>query len=91
MRPDRFTRAPGTLRRKGVHLDNLVLVPASLLPVKAYWQRIANALPPGDMLIVAPRWDKQRRVVASVARRLRERGKRVAVVDPKRHQRVLPS
>ncbi len=89
MRPYRFTRAPGTLRRKGVHLDNLVLVPASLLPVKAYWQRIANALPPGDMLLVVPRCDKQRRVVVAVARRLRERGTRVAMMDQEFHRSKL--
>jgi hypothetical protein len=30
----RFGRTPGSLRRAGVHVDNVVLVPASLLPYK---------------------------------------------------------
>ena len=89
MRPYRFTRAPRPLRRRGVHRDNLVLVPASLLPVKEDWQRIANGLPSGDMLLVVPRCDKPRRVVAAVARRLRKRGRRIAVVDQEFHRSKL--
>jgi hypothetical protein len=38
----RFRSAPG------------VLVPASLLPFKEEWQRIANALLEGDALLVVP-------------------------------------
>ncbi len=89
MRPSRFGAPPPALRRTGVHRDNLVLVPASLLPDKEHWQRIANELPTGDILIVLPRSEKQRRIVAAVATRLRERGKPVAVMDQELHQRVL--
>lgn len=87
--PLRYAEPPRALRRRGVHLDNLVLVPASLLPYKAHWQRIANALPTGDMLLVVPRCDKQRRIVAAVARRLRERGRQVAVVDQELQQSAV--
>jgi hypothetical protein len=86
MRRFRHSHAPRSLRRRTVPLDNLVLAPASLLPAKAHWQRIANALPDGDVLLVVPRCDKQRRVVAAVARRLRERGRRVAVMDQELHR-----
>jgi hypothetical protein len=44
--------SPRTLKRAQV--DNLALVPASLLPVKATWQRIANELPTGSTLIILP-------------------------------------
>jgi hypothetical protein len=85
----RSTQAPRALRRTSVRLDNLILVPASLLPVKEDWQRIANGLPSGDMLLVVPRCDKPRRVVAAVARRLRKRGRRIAVVDQEFHRSKL--
>jgi predicted DNA-binding WGR domain protein len=42
------------LRGGPVRLDNLALVPASLLPHKARYQRIANQLPPGAVLVVLP-------------------------------------
>lgn len=47
-----FTRPPLGLRR--AKLDNLALVPASLLPFKAKWQRLANDLPEGNILIILP-------------------------------------
>lgn len=34
--------------------DNLVLVPASQLPFKDEWERIANGLPTGEALLVVP-------------------------------------
>ena len=86
MRPYRFTRAPRPLRSDGVTLDNMVLVPAALLPDKAQWQQLANALPRGDILIVLPRQAKQRRIVRCVADHLRERGKQVAVMDQELHR-----
>ena len=45
MRPYRFMRPPRRLRRAGVKLDNVTLVPARLLPLKDEWQALANALP----------------------------------------------
>ena len=49
-----LTNPPRALRCRGVQLDNLALVPASLLPFKAKWQAIANSLPEGDVLIILP-------------------------------------
>src|SRR4051794_7467189 len=50
----RMTQAPAPLHQRGLLLDNVALVPASLLPLKAAWQKLANELPEGDMLIVLP-------------------------------------
>ena len=45
----RFTNPPKALRK--AKLDNIVLVPASALPFKAWYQKIANNLPKGSVLI----------------------------------------
>jgi len=64
-----------------VKLDNIALVPASLLPQKAAYQAFANRLPPGDLLVVLPPEDtKQQQVLKAVAKLWRERGRHVTVV-----------
>ena len=45
-------RPPRAVRR--ARLDNIAIVPGSLLPYKAAYQALANRLPPGDVLIVLP-------------------------------------
>jgi hypothetical protein len=73
-----FSKPPRALRRKGVHFDNLALVPASLLPYHTQYQGTANALPEGDVLIVLPSTDKPlRRVLERVASSLEGRGHHV--------------
>jgi len=52
MRTYRLTRPPAALRR--TKLDNLVLVPANLLPYKDQWQEIANGLSHNGVLIILP-------------------------------------
>ncbi len=47
--PYRIGRAPKAVRQ--ARLDNVALVPASLLPRKGKYQRIANHLPRGGVLI----------------------------------------
>ena len=57
MTPYRLTRPPRALRRFNrhkVHLDNVALVPANLLPYKAEWQAIANRLSKDGVLIILP-------------------------------------
>jgi hypothetical protein len=49
-----FHRPPRALRRPGISLDNIALVPGSLIPYKTVYQAIANQLPKGDILIVLP-------------------------------------
>ena len=43
---------PRALKR--AKFDNLALVPASLLPFKATWQRMASELPTGSILMIFP-------------------------------------
>jgi hypothetical protein len=78
-----FTRPPKALRR--ARADNLVLVPASLLPFKAVYQRIANNLPTGATLIVTPKAPgKPGQTLGSVARQLAVKGHHVKVVPATR-------
>jgi hypothetical protein len=52
MRPHRFTKSPRAVRH--AKLDNLALVPASLLLYKDPYQQLANDLPTGNILIILP-------------------------------------
>lgn len=75
-------RPSRALRRRRVRSDNLVVMPASLLPFKKEWQRIANSLPQGGTLLVVP--DKEvpvRRSMRRVAAHLYARGRRVASIE----------
>lgn len=57
-------------------------MPASLLPFKKEWQRLANTLPEGDTLFVVPAGQTPiRQSMGRVAAQLRARGQRVEVVD----------
>ncbi len=68
--------------RGDFYFDNLTLVPASLLPFKDEWQRIANDLPKGSALFVVPDDDTPlRRRMRSVALHLRRRGRRISAVS----------
>jgi hypothetical protein len=75
-----FSSPPTTLTRPSVTLDNIALVPASLLPFKDEYQALANRLPRGTVLLVLPRRrPKQRRLLVELASRFAARG----------HQRTL--
>jgi hypothetical protein len=70
---------PQALRK--AKLDNLALVPASLLPFKATWQRIANELPTGTTLVVMPRNPgRPGQTLGTVATQLQAKGHPVKVV-----------
>ena len=78
----RSHQPPYALRRRGVQLDNIALVPASLLPCKATYQAIANALPRGDVLIVLPTSDTpEKRVLETAAARFAAKGRRVRTIS----------
>ena len=65
-------------------LDNLALVPASLLPFKDQWQEVANSKAGEHVLIVLPEVEKRpRRVLERVAAELREKGHQVTVLSIK--------
>jgi hypothetical protein len=81
VRQYRLSRAPRSLRCSTVYMDNVALVPASLLPLNPEWEAVANSLLPGESLIVLPGHAKQQRVARSVASQLRAKGKRVKMID----------
>jgi hypothetical protein len=75
----RFSSPPQAVRR--AKLDNLALVPASMLPYKAEYQAIANQQPPGTTLVVLPpSGSRQRQTLETVASGLRAKGQRVATM-----------
>ena len=77
----RLARAPRALSRRSVKLDNIALVPASLLPYKEAWQQIANQLPKGSILVCVPTTDgRQKETFLSVARSLRNKGMSVRAI-----------
>jgi hypothetical protein len=72
---------PRTLRRPGVKLDNIALVPASLLPQKAAYQALANRLPKGELLVVLPQGEtKERQTLQRTAELWKAKGHQVTVV-----------
>ncbi len=80
MRNYRLSKPPKRLHRSTVHLDNIALIPASLLPNKKHWQRIANELPFGSVLVCLPSKEKQQQITQSVVSEFRKKGKRVIVL-----------
>ena len=71
-----FKRPPTTLFR--ANLDNIAIVPASLLPFKNTWQQMANNLPKGSILIChSPTNAKQKKVLEDVEISFRARGRGV--------------
>ena len=80
-----WRRGPRTLRRPQVRLDTIALVPAHLLPKKAEYQALANALPTGDILLVLPPADSpERATMQRVAATFRAKGRHVTVLTEER-------
>jgi predicted DNA-binding WGR domain protein len=64
-----------------VRLENVALVPASLMPHKQRYQALANDLPAGSILVVLPEEDSpERRLLEQTADRFRAKGHPVAVL-----------
>ncbi len=79
------SRPPRALRRAGLQLDNIALVPASLLPFKDQWQRVANGLPVGDVLMVVPTGNTRlRKVLHALSPVLRVRGQHITTLSAER-------
>jgi hypothetical protein len=71
--PYQIARAPRAVRR--ARLDNIALVPASLLPKKGKYQTIANNLPKVSVLICqTDKTQKISHILERVANLLRENG-----------------
>jgi len=60
-------------RLKKARLDNITLVPASLLPLKGTYTELANQLPTGSVLCV-PGTQKQRTIMATVTKFFKDHG-----------------
>jgi hypothetical protein len=85
MRSSSWRRGPRALRRPQVRLDNLTLVPASLLPRKADYEAIANDLPRGEVLLVLPPIDSpERTTMQRVAQLFRAKGRHVTILTEER-------
>jgi hypothetical protein len=76
----RFSSPPQALRK--AKLDNLALLPASLLPFKAEYQAIANQQTPGTTLVVLPAGDSRpRRTLEQFATRMEAKGRPVTIIS----------
>ena len=81
MQRSRFSRPPRALRRPGIRLDNIALVPASLLPYKKEWQAVANGLPTGSVLLCSTRTNpRQKKILERVSTHLKRKGRLVRTV-----------
>ena len=75
-----FQSPPKALQR--ARLDNLAIVPASLLPEKTEWQALANTLPAGSTLIILPsKPSAARAALEQVSRNLSAHGSHVTTVE----------
>src|SRR5437763_13281732 len=77
---------PRTLRT--ARLDNIALVPASLLPLKGTYQPLANQLPTGSVLCV-PGTLRQRTIMATVTKFFTDHGHTVFTMPLERITRTI--
>jgi hypothetical protein len=84
MQQYRIKRPPRALRRPGVRLDNVALVPASLLPYKKEWQAVANGLPSGSVLLCSTGSRRQQTIPEQVSAHLKSKGHRVMTLSAER-------
>lgn len=69
---------PRILRTSCTRLDNIALIPASMLPFKNRWQEMANNLPSGSVFICHSTTNlKQKEVLERVEALYRAKGHRV--------------
>src|SRR5713101_7945135 len=76
-------------RLKKARLDNIVLVPASLLKNKAIYQPIANRLPTGSVLCV-PGTTRRQTIMAKVTTFFRDHGHQVITLPIERIAKNIP-
>src|SRR5437868_3125961 len=82
-RTGRLHRVVGPVPKaiRGATLDNVAIVPASLLRRRATYQALANSLPRGQVLIVLPPIDRpQRKTVDKVVDLMRAKGRVVTTL-----------
>jgi hypothetical protein len=75
----RFKKPPRAIRK--ATLDNIALVPASLLPLKGTYQPLANTLPQGSILICqTSKHQRIKAILAKVAAFFRSHGHQVTTL-----------
>ena len=80
-----MTGPPPALRRRDIRLDNLAVVPASMLPFKTEWQAVADSLPKGTTLIILPPINTpSRKILDKVVALLQTRGHQVTTLSTER-------
>ncbi len=73
----RFNRPPTPLLK--AKLDNLSLVPASMLPLKGQFKSLANSYPQGTVVIYhSDQNSKQTKILNNVSDHLKSKGYKVA-------------
>src|SRR2546428_4495438 len=70
-------------------LDNIALVPASLLPLKGTYQPLANTLPRGSVLCV-PGTLRQQKIMASVTKFFTDHGQQVYTLPLEKITKKIP-
>ena len=84
-----WSAAPRALRK--AKLDNLALVPGSLLPFKKEWQELARQLPEGTTLIVLPSSKGSvRTTLEKVSNSMKAKGRRVTILSQDQLSGPLP-
>ena len=69
----RFTHLPKALLK--ARLDNIAIVPASMLGLKALWQTAANTLPQGGVLLCHSQQNtRQRKLLERVEESMKQHG-----------------
>ncbi len=76
--PYRLMRPPKAVRH--ARLDNIALVPASLLVHKQKYKSIANQLPTGGVLICSPTLPRQQKILSAAASFFRGLGRHVTTL-----------
>ena len=79
-----ITNPPEALRK--AKLDNIALVPASLLPLKGTYQPLANKLPKGSILCVSGT-PRQQKIIATVTKFFRDHGRQAITLPVERLQK----
>ena len=69
----RLTNPPKAIRN--ARMDNIAIVPASMLPLKSLWQMAANTLPRGGVLLCHSQQNpRQRKLLERVGETFRAQG-----------------
>lgn len=76
--PYRLTAPPRAIRK--ARLDNIALVPASLLVHKEKYMAVANKLPTGSVLICSPTLPRQQQTLVKVANYFKYMGHQVTTL-----------